>query len=279
MISRVRKIGLHIRLSTTVADVLERALRMRSDNVQCFFIKQETKKYVEVTPEEIELVTLLRNNFDNMYVHGSYWINLAGAVRNGWRAFQKELAIAESLTFTHMIIHPGAATGCKTREEGIVNLARALDKMAEAKSSIKIVLENAAHGKSSIGGSLQDFKKLLELSKYPEKLLFCIDTAHAHSYGYNISSAEGRESFFNEIVECIGKSRIALLHLNETEQMCGSCIDQHAPLGCGMIGNEALQAVMYHDLFKDVPIVLELPAHYTENEMEKTLAMVKSWDV
>ncbi len=274
----MRQIGLHIRLTTTVADVLERALRMRSDGVQCFFIKQETKKYADITPDEIAQVTALRHHFKELYVHGSYWINLAGTTRNGLRAFKKEIAFAHALSFTHIIIHPGAATGCAMREDGIANLARILDAVLEENPTVKIVLENAAHGKSSVGGSLQDFKKLLSLSKFPDTLFFCIDTAHAHSYGYDLVSSDGREAFFKEVETCIGKSRIALLHLNETTQICGSCIDHHAPLGKGMIGNDALRAIMKHDIFNDVPIILELPAHYDEQEMEHMLALVREWD-
>ncbi len=81
-----------------------------------------------------------------------------------------------------MILHPGAATGSKQKQSGIAALAYALNRIFKIDSNIKIVLENTAHGGISIGGDLADFKSLIEQLEQPEKLYFCLDTAHAYSY-------------------------------------------------------------------------------------------------
>ncbi len=274
----MRHSGLHMRLTTTVADVLKRAIEIKSSILQCFFIMQDSKKYVEYSSEKSAEIAILRKHFSALYVHGSYWINLAGKRNNGWRAFHRELALAKDFLFTHMVIHPGAATGCKTKQEGIECLARALNKILAKEHDIKLILENAAHGKMTVGGDLNDFKMLLSLSDYPEKLSFCIDTAHAHSYGYDLLSPEGRTFFMQEIERCIGKERLALLHLNDTTQARGSFIDQHAAVGEGVLGNETLQYVMNHSLFQDKPLILELPITYDEKQNEILLERVRSWE-
>lgn len=274
--SMKRAVGLHLRLMTTIEDLLQKALRLDSPITQCFFVLQSTHKYIKVTEEDAAASLELAKNFKSLYLHASYWVNLAGLTRNGWRPFMRELEFAKKFGFTHLIIHPGSATGCETKDEGIECLARALNKALETEHDIKIVLENGAHGNKTVGGDLQDFKKLRALLDQPEKIYFCIDTAHAHVFGYDVVTPEGQDSFLNLVRECIGDQFI-LLHLNETAQMVGSKIDQHAAFGQGLIGNEALKRFMNHPLCKNVPIILEIPVMEHEEQEKELLSLVSSW--
>jgi deoxyribonuclease-4 len=274
----LRKIGLHLRLTDLLSELLEKAIRLKSPIFQCFLITQGSNKYARFSEEEIKKCRELSKQFDQMYLHASYWVNLAGCRNNGWRAFQRELGLAKMLGFTHIIIHPGSATGCETQEDGIKCLARALNKALETEKDIKIVLENGAHARMTVGGKISDFGKLLKLLKEPERISFCIDTAHAHSFGYDITDPEKQEIFLEEIDHIIGRDKIALLHLNETQEARGSYIDKHAALGDGQIGNKALQRFMNHPVCKDVPIILEIPPIEDEKDEAKLLALANKWD-
>ncbi len=274
----MRKIGLHLRLTNKLSDLLEKAIRLKSPIFQCFLITQGSNKYATFSEEEITKCRDLSKKFDQMYLHASYWVNLAGRKNNGWRAFQREMALGKMLGFTHIIIHPGSATGCETKDEGIKYLARALNRALEKEKDINIVLENGAHARKTVGGNIGDFAKLLKLLNEPERISFCIDTAHAHSFGYDIVDPQNQDIFLDEVDRVIGRKNIALLHLNETQEGCGSYIDKHAALGDGSIGNEALQRFMNHPVCKDVPIILEIPAFETEKEEAKILALANEWD-
>lgn len=275
---KLRKVGLHFRLTTTLSDLMEKAIRLKSPIFQCFFIKQGGSHHVEFSEEEIEKCNKLSHHFDALYLHASYWVNLAGRRNNGWRAFQHELGLAEKLGFSHMIIHPGSATGCETKDEGIVYLAKALNKVLSKDSKVTIVLENGAHARKTVGGNLNDFAQLLKLLDHPEKIKFCIDTAHAHSYGYDVIGEEAQNIFLEQVDALIGRKNIALLHLNETAKECGSYIDQHANFGEGKIGNEALKRFMNHPVCKNIPIILEPPAYETEEEEVALLKLVTRWN-
>ncbi len=275
----MRKIGLHLRLTTTLEDLLQKGIRLSTPLFQCFLIKQGGSSYAEFTDEEYEKCASLMTSFETRYLHASYWVNLAGCRSNGWKAFHKELHMGKRLGFTHIIIHPGSATGCTTKQQGIDCLARALDKVLSYETDIKIVLENTAHARMTVGGSIYDFKQLLALVDQPDRVNFCIDTAHAHSYGYDLVNPEYQDIFLEEINDIMGKSRIALLHLNETSEQCGSYIDRHVAFGQGQIGNEALQRFMNHPLCKDIPIILEIPAVPTEAEERALLDQVQAWDL
>jgi len=211
-------------------------------------------------------------------LHSSYWVNLSGCTRNGWRPFMRELEYAKNVGFTHMVIHPGSATGCKTKEEGIECLARALNKVLAVENDVTIVLENAAHARMTVGGDLEDFRKLISLLEHPEKIAFCIDTAHAHSYGYDVITPKGQDEFLSLVDDIMG-DKLALLHLNDTTEKKGSRIDRHSAIDVGKIGQDALKRFMNHSVCKDVPIILELPVMKEETEEVEVLQHVTSWDI
>ena len=274
----MRKIGLHLRLTTTLLDLLRKALRLGTPIVQCFFITQGGNSYTKFIDSDFEECQELRKQLGDMFLHASYWVNLAGCRNNGWRAFQHELALAHKLGFTHIIIHPGSATGCESKEEGIHCLARALNKALTMEKNIKIVLENTAHSRKTVGGNFNDFKELLKLLDEPERVFFCLDSAHAHSYGYDITDPIKQDIFLNDVERILGKGKIALIHLNETSEKRGSYIDRHAEFGKGVIGNDALQRFMNHPVCKDIPIILEIPVLETEDDEKDVLKLVQSWD-
>lgn len=273
-----RNIGLHLRLGTSLIDLLDRAIALKQPILQCFFIVQNINKYVTFTSGELEeFLKKRKKHFKELYLHASYWVNLSGKKNSGWRTFKKELELARSLGFTHIVIHPGSSTGCKDKQEGIACLAQALNKAIERYPDITIVIENTAHAKMSVGGDLEDFKELLQQINEPDRIAFCIDTAHAFSYGYNISDKKELAHFIKKIDECVGAQRVAVLHLNDSEKKCGSRIDKHAIPGQGLIGEEALQACMNHPKLKHASIILELPV-LPEDEEEAILKKVRSWN-
>ena len=147
----------------------------------------------------------------------------------------------------------------------------------EKELSITIVLENTAHAKLSVGGDLEDFRKLLGLLTKTEKIAFCLDTAHAHSYGYDIITSEGQAQFLETVGSFLKKEQIALIHLNETNEPRGSLIDKHALFGKGVIGDQALQSFINHEVCKDIPIILEAPVLETEDAEKALVQTVEKW--
>lgn len=272
-----RNIGVHLRLSSTLTDLYQRAIDLKVPIVQCFFIVQGINKYITFTAGELEESLKKRKKyFKELYLHASYWVNLSGKKNSGWRTFKKELELAQKLGFTHIVIHPGSSTGCKTKKEGISYLAKALNKALSRYHDITIVIENTAHAKMSVGGDLQDFKEMLEQIDEPDRIAFCIDTAHAYSYGYDIVDEKEREAFIQSIGDCVGFKRVVLLHLNDAEKKCGSRIDKHATPGQGLIGEEPLKVFMNHPKLKHASVILELPVMQKKEE-EEILNKVRSW--
>ncbi|MCX5922478.1 MAG: deoxyribonuclease IV [Candidatus Dependentiae bacterium] len=273
----MRTIGLHLRLINSLTEVAEKALAMQLPLFQSFLVQQGSGALIHIEQEDIKKYLKIRQEkFKDLYVHGSYWINLAGVKYTKHYALDRELALAKKLEFTHLVLHPGSAKGAKTRREGIDAMARIINATMAKEHSIKIVLENTAYGSWSIGGDVHDFQILLTMLDHPEKILFCIDTAHAHSFGYDIIDATAREEFIQLLDATIGIERIALLHLNDTQEKRGSKKDRHEVIGKGVLGDEVLKSFVLHDRLKNIPLLMELPIMEQEQE-QMMVDKIKQW--
>lgn len=272
----MRPIGLHMRLTPTIFDAARRAADLRTPIFQCFLIQQQTNQFITLTDQEVaQFVKEWRTKFDHLYVHGSYWINLA-SIHSHNRIITRELELAQRLEFTHMVVHPGSAKNLRHKRDGIAGLARNLNALFKQDLTIQILLENSAHAGLSLGGDLHDFLALRERLDQPEKLQFCIDTAHAYVYGYDITTKEGREAFFELLDATMGLKNIALIHLNDSKQECGSRIDRHEIIGQGRLADALPHFVMTPPLQK-VPIIVEAPMMGIDEE-KAMIEMIKKWE-
>jgi deoxyribonuclease IV len=272
----MRKIGLHFRLNTTLLDVAQRAAVLHVPIFQCFFIHQESNKFITISDEEAEVfVQDWRTQFDELYLHGSYWINL-GYTRSHNKIILQEIEAAKRLAFTHIIVHPGAVKKGSKRQEGLATIARNLNEVLKVEHEIKIVLENTAHGGLCAGGDLQDFYTIRQFLDQPERVLFCLDTAHAFAYGYDITTAHGQQQFLKIVDTTMGLANIALIHLNDISTMCGSRIDKHERIGDGKLG-DSLRMFVHQTPLKNIPLIMELPV-ISQHEEEAALNLIRSWE-
>jgi deoxyribonuclease-4 len=274
----VKKVGLHIRLDSSILDAADKASRLHTPFFQCFFVSPKTGQAINFTEYEIKTFTrLYRNAFESIYLHGSYWINLAGLHNDGLRAFKRELMLAKKFGFTHMVLHAGSSRGAKDKIESIEQLARQLNAITKKEHKIKLIIENTAHGKHAVCSDVLDFRLLLERLDQPDKIGFSLDTAHAFVYGYDLAKQEGQDDFIKLVDNSIGLHRVKLIHLNDSAQPCGSRQDKHEMLGRGLIGAKMLQRFISHPQLATKPIILELPVVSEDKEL-MALDMVRFWD-
>jgi|SRR5579859_5967130 len=261
-----RHIGLHLRAHENLCQLIDKAVRLQLPIFQCFLTVPITGHLVSVNATDAAYFSNLRDQFERMYVHISYHSNLADPVSS--ERFRKEVSLAKKLGFSHAIVHPGSAKWCANKEQGIEELARCLNQICQDEPDIIIVLENAAHGNFTIGGDIADFAAIMKLCDFPERIKFCIDTAHAYVYGYNIADQEQQDEFIALLDQTIGIEHVVLIHLNDTIQELGSRIDKHHVIGQGLIGAAALTRFIMHPLIAHIPVILELPVLSEEQEME-----------
>ena len=74
----------------------------------------------------------------------------------------------------------------------------------------------------------------------------------------------------------IGLNRIAVIHLNDTKEQCGSNHDKHSVLGEGQIGITALRAFAMDQRLAHIPLVMELPI-MPESKEVSIMNIIRSW--
>ena len=254
------RFGLHIRLHASLFDAVEKTDRLQQRFFQTVLMLQ-SRQFLNLTEEEISrFVTLRREKYDNIFVHGAYWSNVTDIAGRGFYSLQKEIELAEKLEFTHIVIHPGSFSKSMERDQRVDYIVNAVKILLGKSSKIIILLENSPHKDLSFSPSIEEFGDLfVKLSNNP-RVKMCVDTAHAYVAGYDISTPQKVDLFVKNLVKAVGKENIGLLHCNDTKKPCGSFLDEHAVIGYGNIGMEALYHFVHHKDLSAIPVIFELPA-------------------
>ena len=199
-------------------------------------------------------------------IHASYLINLAGSAepfasqsRAGLTAEMAGApAYGASLVNTHIGSHRG--TGVEAGLRRIVDNVRAI--LAEAPDGVRLVLENSAGGGDMLGSSVEQLATILGgmgPDARPDRLGFCLDTAHLWGAGYDLRTAEGARGVVDRFERLLGLEWLAMLHVNDSRSDLGSRTDRHEHIGAGQMGVEGFRALLRDPRLGTVPFILETP--------------------
>lgn len=272
----MRSVGIHVRFDRSIDHMLGNAVQTGYKTVQ-FFVRMPKRSTLILDHDEADRLSgVYRNMFHHMFVHGSYWINLARETKYGDRFFLEEVQLALRLGADGIVIHLGATEKTVTKDSGLAMVARAINNVLLLEPSATIILENTVHGGSTIGSDINDFYALLAKIDRPERITFAFDTAHAFAYGYDIRSYDGWHELKGVMGSLIKDNGCAVIHLNDAGNPCGSRHDEHVVLGTGYIGIDALKHIVTDPLFKSTPIILELPVGDRAEE-NKQVQLVNAW--
>lgn len=280
-----QQIGLHLRLKDTLLNVAQEALEYKIKAFQLFLIAQKTEKYITLDHHDLEaFLHLKREHFSEVYIHSSYWINPASSSKEIFaiskHLLKKEIKLAKKLEIRYLVLHAGSAKGHRCteqdpigKERGIQALASMLNSVLKKEENVQILLENCAHGKSSIGNDFNDFALLKKELDHPEKIGFCVDFAHAFSFGYDLHPAD---AFVDTLDKELGLDNIKLIHFNDLIDPQGSMHDRHAFPGHGQIGKDTLATLLNHPLLSNIPKIIESPDS-DQASIASSLHEVSTW--
>lgn len=250
----MRPFGIHLRIDDCYSKLLHQTIKLNATACQFFFVPQNAKKQLKVTPQDKKDFLENKGNIA-VFGHCTYLINPATSNKENKKisiaTLKKEIQIAKTLGIKNLVLHGGSAKGYEDREDGIKTLADALDHVHD--DEITFLVENTTHGGMSICSDLEDFVLLRTLAP---NVKFCFDTAHAFAYGYNLEESEALVELLDQTM---GTQNIKLLHLNDSAQICGSKIDQHEVPGMGLIGKETLLRLANHKKLQHTAIIVEPP--------------------
>jgi deoxyribonuclease IV len=265
--------GSHLSIAGGMHNALLAAERLGFSSVQVFTKNQQQWRVPPLSDEAANewRTHCARLNFSHTVSHDSYLINLASPDDALWQKsidlFVEELSRCTILGIPYLVTHPGAHVGCG-EEAGLKRVAQALDivhqrlpvlrgKKGAARSPITCLEITAGQG-SCLGHRLEHLATIIELSKAPERLAVCLDTAHLFAAGYDF---RGRKyaKFIKEIQTTVGIDRIKVLHLNDSKKELGSRVDRHDHIGKGTIGLEGFKPIVRDKRWKNIPKILETP--------------------
>ncbi|OIX92819.1 deoxyribonuclease IV [Staphylococcus equorum] len=202
-----------------------------------------------------------QHGLSNIVVHAPYIINIANTIKPhvfdlGVEFLQSEIERTQALGAKDIVLHPGSHVG-EGADVGIKKTIEGLNEVLTNDNNVRIALETMAGKGSEIGRNFEEIARIIDGVNHNERLSVCFDTCHTHDAGYNVK--EDFDGVLNEFDKIVGVDRIKVVHVNDSKNDIGAHKDRHENIGFGYIGFDALNYIVHHDSFKDVPKILETP--------------------
>lgn len=216
----------------------------------------------EKTKEALALMQEKGMELKNVIIHAPYIINLANPKTSEFAVnfLRQEMERVEKLGITKLVLHPGSHVDV-SREEGIKNIIKGLNKVIDKTTKVTILLETMAGKGTECGTTFEELKQIIDGVNYNDKVGVCLDTCHIHDAGYDLSQMDEILAQFDKI---IGLSKLQCIHINDSKNERSSHKDRHENIGYGCIGFENLLSILYHEKLVHVPKILETP--YVDKE-------------
>ncbi|MEZ5019257.1 MAG: deoxyribonuclease IV [Bacteroidales bacterium] len=195
--------------------------------------------------------------------HDSYLINLGSPDPEGLgrsrHSFIDEMRRCEQLGLDRLNFHPGSHLGKITEEQCLDLIAESVNIALEKTNGVIAVIENTAGQGTNLGYRFEHLRHIIEKVEDKSRVGVCIDTCHAYTSGYDLSTAEGFTAVFEEFDRIVGFRYLKGMHLNESKKAFGSRVDRHDSLHKGELGDEVFSLIMNDPRFDDMPLILETP--------------------
>lgn len=259
------KIGSHVGMNgkKMMLGSVEEALSYDANTFMLYTGAPQNTRRKETGDLNIEAAQALmkEKGIQEFIVHAPYIINLANTVKPetyelAVNFLKLELTRTAAMGSRILVLHPGAHVGAGV-EAGTASIIKGLNEVLTDDTDCLIALETMAGKGSEIGRTFEELAAIYDGVAKKDRLRVCFDTCHTHDSGYDIiGDFEGVMERFDQL---LGKDQIAVFHINDSKNPRGAAKDRHENLGKGQIGFEALNRIVHHPDFTDVPKILETP--------------------
>jgi deoxyribonuclease-4 len=262
--SKAAPLGAHVSIAGGTSKAPPRAKAIGATAMQIF--TKMASRWAERVCEEDECTAFLTELGDTgvreTNAHDSYLINLASPDpvlrRRSIDSFIGELQRCAALELKFLVSHPG--NFMDERSSGLERNAEAIGIALErAPGETMLLMEMTAGAGTVLGSSFEEMAKLIEMIPLPyrKRVGVCVDTAHIFAAGYDIvNDYDGVWARFDDV---IGRSRLRLMHLNDSKVPLGSRKDRHELIGEGAIGEGPFRSIMNDPRLASVGKVIETP--------------------
>ena len=198
------------------------------------------------TNKAIELMEENNIDINNVICHAPYIVNLGNATDPDKYSFskefiKKELQRCDEMGITKMVLHPGNAIGI-TKEEGLDNIANALNDILDGTTECLLLLETMAGKGTECGRTTEELAYIIDKVQRKEQIGVCLDTCHLNDGGYDMTNFD---SYLDQFDKLIGIDKIKCIHINDSKNEQNSHKDRHANFGMGTLGFDTLINIIY----------------------------------
>jgi deoxyribonuclease-4 len=184
-----------------------------------------------------------------VFVHSPYIVNLC-AKEDKWQSqlLRKNLQYTGAFGGLGVVVHVGKSTS-QPLTEALQNMRAMLQRSLDAATpACPLLLETpAGQGTETLKG-MGEFLDFVESFADP-RLRVCLDTCHVFACGHD------PVEYLKETLKRPGL--LKLVHYNDSEGACKSCVDRHAFVGTGKIGLETMRTIAQLCHEAAVPMVIE----------------------
>ena len=252
LLQESHKIGNHIGKLKTVTATLVSV--HPSEKPYQMFLSGPLNTKISIKDEEIAAANVTQHHLRvKMYVHSPYIINLCqepGSKEDyGVVCLMKNLTYANTIGLKGVVVHVGKSTKTPlplALDYMRTNLTTAL---AAATESCPILLETPAGQGTETLTTFDDFVAFVQSFNTP-KLRICVDTCHVFATGQQPLE-------YIQKMYAADPTLLKLVHFNDSQTPCGSCVDRHAYIGTGAIGYAAMKEIADYCRDRGVPMVVE----------------------
>ncbi|MGA4719382.1 deoxyribonuclease IV [Fictibacillus nanhaiensis] len=259
------KLGSHVSMSgkKMLLAASEEAVSYGANTFMIYTGAPQNTRRKKIEDLNIEAGTkhMIENGIVDIVVHAPYIINIGNAVKPetfelGVDFLRREIERTDALGAKQIVLHPGAHVG-EGSEIGIKKIIEGLNEVLTKEQNVQIALETMAGKGSECGKTFEELAQIIDGVTLNEKLSVCFDTCHTHDAGYDI--VNDFDGVMNQFDKLIGIDRIKVFHINDSKNVTGAAKDRHENIGFGHIGFDALNYIVHHEQFKDIPKILETP--------------------
>ncbi len=258
------KLGVHVSSAGKIDQAVDRAVALGCNTFQVFISNPRGWRPTMIPDTDVRNFKekYQKTSMQGAVAHAIYLINLASP--NSYLREQSieslisSLVNVERLGLSGLVTHIGSHQG-DGLEIGISRVVESLDQiLTDTTCCAMLLLENTAGAGNLVGKTIKEIGDILRKAD-SERLGFCLDTAHAFEYGYELNTAAGLEALVTEIEKEIGLDKLRAIHLNDSMTDLGSNRDRHETFGKGFIGEEAMVRIINHPKLRDKPFIMETP--------------------
>ncbi len=222
-----------------------------------FFLNGQMNTKVTLSENEIEesKIYLDRNKNLKTFCHLPYTLSLANRKEDKGdyvnKSLKEYMKTIKKIGIRGGVVHVGKSNNYSV-EEATENMKKQILRVLKYCSSESPLLLETPSGQGNElltkRSNFLDFCESIESDSFG----ICLDTCHVFASGY-LPSKYIEKIINNERL----KSKLKLIHFNDSKGDRGSCVDRHAFIGTGCIPKDEFLKVAYLATLNDIPLIIE----------------------